>query len=175
MKFRAAVKAQEALVQHRLVDDAEQTPFLFFQRDQRAPGRSAGDEGARPVDGIENPAKPARALFGAVLLAKNAIARALGADQRPHRRLGVTIGRGHRIETRLALVGDVETVAEVGADHRARRVGESVREGDGRVVRIVHLALFRIWATNGISHGRQRKLSAEDAGGFAEIAKRYGS
>lgn len=140
MKFRAPAKAHEALVQDRLVDDAEHAPSFFLERDQRSPGRPAGDEGARAVDGIEHPAKGVRAFFGAVFFAQDAVAGAAFADQRAHHRFRFAVGGGHRIERRPALVDDVEPLPEIGPDHRARRIGEAMGEGECCVVKLVHLA-----------------------------------
>src|ERR1700759_1344987 len=127
--------ADETLAQDRLVDDAERRTRAVMQRDQGAPGVTAGDEGARAVYGIENPGESARARFVAVLFAQNTVAGPLGADEIAHRRLRAAVGFRDGIEHRLgtcrALVDDLDALAEIGAHHARGRVGKAVGEGDG--------------------------------------------
>jgi NAD(P)-dependent dehydrogenase (short-subunit alcohol dehydrogenase family) len=133
------VRAHIALAQNRLVENAEHRAAVLLQRDERAPFVPAGDEGARAVHRIEHPAQAARARFFAIFLAEDSVGRPLAFDDRADRGFGTLVGLGHGIEDGPAvddrpLVGHIDADAEIGPDHRARRIGKPVREGDGVVV-----------------------------------------
>src|SRR2546423_13220820 len=48
-----AISADEALAEHRLIDDSQHRASIFFQSNQRGPLVASGNEGAGPVDRIE--------------------------------------------------------------------------------------------------------------------------
>ena len=68
------------------------------------------------------------AVLLAIFLADDAVARSFGVEQRAHRRLRLAIRQRDGGVVRLHL--DAMRVAEIGADHRARGIGEAVGEVD---------------------------------------------
>jgi hypothetical protein len=114
---------------------------MVGERDQRAPGREAGDERTGAVDRIEHPGEAA-APGRAVLLAVDAVVGIALGDQRAHRRLGVAVGGGDRVEAAGSLVVDGIDGAEPRPDHRTGYVGEAVGEAEQFVQ--VRLAQRRI-------------------------------
>ena len=89
-----------ALVQDRLVDQAEHRPAPTRQRDQRAEQRPAGDERLGAVDRVEHPDELGVGPHGPVLLAQDAVLRVGRLDQLAHPRLGLAVGDGHRARRR---------------------------------------------------------------------------
>ena len=99
------------------------------QRDQRAPGRQAADEGFGAVDGVEHPDIFGVGAFGAEFLAQNTVLREGLFYQRAHGGFGGAVGGGDRIEVaRAALVLDAECSAKERPDRFARNIGEVVDE-----------------------------------------------
>ncbi len=89
-------RADPALADDRLVDDADDRPTIPHERNQRAEDRPTGDEAACAVDRIEHPGPwgvgPNRAIF----LADDAVRRAKSLDDVAHRDFGGLVGLGHR-------------------------------------------------------------------------------
>src|SRR5262249_19147928 len=122
---RPSAVAAEALAGEGLVHHAEHRFARAQQGDQRAPGRHAGDEGFRPVDGIEHPDIFRVGALLAVFLADDAMIRKRSADERAHRRFGRVIGGGDGIEAAgAALVLDAERGAEERQGGLGRHGGE---------------------------------------------------
>ena len=121
---RRVAVAGEALAGERLVHHAVDRLAAARQRDQRAPGRHAGDEGLGAVDRIEHPDIFGVGALVAELLADDAVIGKALPDQRAHGGFGGAVGGGHRIEAAAAaLVLDAERGAEERQDGFA---------GDGR-------------------------------------------
>ncbi len=82
--MRRRAVAGEPLGDEGLVDHAEHRPSAPGQRDQRAPGRHARNEGLGAVDGIEHPDELGVRPFRAELLADDAVGRELLPDHGAH-------------------------------------------------------------------------------------------
>ena len=126
---RAAVAAEvfagEGLV-HKSVDRLT----VAHQRDQRTPGRHAGDERFGAVDRIEHPDVFGVSALVAELFADHAVLGEVGPDQRPHGLLCRPVGRRHRVEVAAAaLVLDAQRGAEERQQRIAGRRGELVDKG----------------------------------------------
>ena len=68
-----------------------------------------------------------------VLLAENAVVGATLVDQRADRGLGLAVSRRNRRVARdVLLVLDRKRLPEIAQDDRARRIGESMRQGQMR-------------------------------------------
>ncbi len=131
--------AQPAFADDRLIDDPQHRPAILQQRDQRAEDRAADDEAARAVDGVQHPGPPAAPLARGFLFADNAVHRPLGDDQAAHRGFGLLVGERDGGGIGLGLQPVFAT--EIGADRRARRIGEALGEidiglGDGHGPRL---------------------------------------
>ena len=121
---RRAAVAAEAFAGERLVHHAVDRLAVAHQRDQRAPGRHAGDEGLGAVDRIEHPDIFGVGALAAEFLADDAVIGKGAADEGAHRGFGRVVGGGHRIEAAgPALVLDAQRGAEERQDGFA---------GDGR-------------------------------------------
>ena len=86
-----------------------------------------------PSTGSSTQRSPLVPAFSPIFLAQDSVVRPFALDDRADRALRALVGLGHRIEHRAlrgALVGDVDALAEIGADHLPRRIGQAVRKGD---------------------------------------------
>ena len=140
-QFRAAAMTDKTLAQKWLIEHAEHRLAVLFEGNQRAPQRLACNEGARAVERIEHPAKAARSRGFAELLTQDRVLRKGLPDHRGERGFGAAIGLRYRIvEPRLALVGNGDALAEIGKDHRARRIGETVGQNQTLIEIAAHAA-----------------------------------
>src|SRR5438034_51705 len=95
----------------------------------------AGDEGLRPVDGIEYPDVFRVGSFLTEFLSNNAMVRERAANEGAHRRLGGVVGGGDGVEcARATLVLDAQRRAEEWQNGLARHGCELVHES-GKVDR----------------------------------------
>ena len=69
----ALAVADKALAQERLIQQADDASATVLQRDQRAPGRHAGDERLGAVDGVDDPGEAGIRALVPVLLAEDAV------------------------------------------------------------------------------------------------------
>ena len=116
----------EALAGKRLVHHAEDRFVAIQQSDERAPKRAAHDEGAGPVDGIDDPAVTAAGVGRAVLLADQTMARKAGFERLGDRFFRGSIGGRDRVKARIQLVFNSDRLAEMLEDCRAAQLSESV-------------------------------------------------
>ncbi len=127
-----AEAAEEALADIGLVDEAQDRAFAVIERDQGAPCRQARDEGAGPVDRVDDPGQPAAARDRGFLLAVDAVFGAFGLKQGADRGLGLAVGQRHRVEAALIVlvVRCQRGRAEMRQRMHRRSVCQSVRRRD---------------------------------------------
>src|SRR5690606_31659282 len=93
------------------------------------PHRSAGNERARAVDGVHDPAIPGVAPFRAEFFADDTVVWRTGANQLRDSLLGGAIRLRYGVKAEdPAFVRHIEAFAKVGADDGPRAVGKLVRE-----------------------------------------------
>src|SRR5690606_28975468 len=122
--------APDALAGERLVHQAEHGRFAVEEADKRTPERAAHDEGLGAVNGIDHPAKLARAvaLAPAVLLTDDGMRGVMPLEITADDALGALVGGGDGIEpVCAALVLDGDRPAEVPEDELSGEIGKRVR------------------------------------------------
>ncbi len=102
---------------------------------RRSPERLADDEGARPVDRIDDPTIVGIGAQRAILLSEDAV-RGIDLGKRfSDRHFGGAVGGRHRIEEIASFMVNDEACPEMRQNNRAGPVGEGMRGGQKDVER----------------------------------------
>jgi hypothetical protein len=89
---------------------------------------SAGDEGPRAVNRIDDPDMRAGTVLGAKLLTQDAVVRILRVDDGADRLFGLAVGLGDRVEAGFQLVGHRTLAAESRQRLGSGRIGDLAEE-----------------------------------------------
>ena len=131
----------ERLAAQRVVHDGGERVPRVAAGDRDGPLRDAVEEVDGAVERIDDPFEAARAHGSRALLAEQAVARPLAAQEADDQRLGVAVGIRDRIGLRALVVDPGGRVVEALDEQRAGRVGgphgefeQGVRIGGGQEV-----------------------------------------
>ena len=132
MQHGTAIDAEKPFAQHRLVQNAQHRHFVIFQRDQRAPFMTAGDEGAGAVHRVEYPAQAGscRAFRHTPRPGCASSGRSRSMMARMARSPPLSASVTGSKACRAGLVRHFDTLAEKRADHRAAGIGQAIGKGD---------------------------------------------
>ena len=115
--------AHEPLAEEGLVQHADDALSAVLQRDQRAPGRHAGNERLGAVDRVDDPGEAGIWPLVPVFLSEDAVAGARLFDQRADRGFGLAVGhRYRRVTGDVVLVLNRQRLPEMAQDDGTRRI-----------------------------------------------------